>query len=535
MADPRGSAAELWGRFRGAPNSTRIAILVGAATFVSLLAYAASQTASPSMGVLFSNLSQDDAARITDRLRTMGVSYETVEEGGTVLVPESRVHDVRLTLASEGLPLGGGVGFEVFDQQRFGESEFSEQVKYHRALEGELARTISHLGGVRRARVHLVLPKRALFTSSEQKASASVVLHLRPGFKMSDGQAQGITHLVAASVRGLEIERVTMVDGQGEPLGKPNKGVEQNVTDSLAFRRQVEQTRETAVQQLLDRTLGPGKAIVRVAADVNFSREERTEERFDPEAIAPRSFQLEEEANGSEGRIAAGIPGTPSNLPGGEAPQSARTNDKLTRRRETRNFEVSKVTRRAVEPVGRIEGLQVAVVVDGEWSGEGAERTFQPRPQEELDRIEAIVSSAVGLDAERGDAITVECIPFAPEVEPVDNRLPLEVYADKYAPYIEWATKGRGGLVGLILLVIAMRKIKRRVEPVTVVGELEEGHTPPALGSSELRAQAESAAATANEQDEQAEEIRLLAADIAKAQPETTARVVRGWLMEDAP
>lgn len=523
-----------------------LAVAIGTLTFVN---------SEPTMGVLFSGLSQADSGRILERLSTMGVVYRYDQDTSTVMVPKGRVHGTRLTLATEGLPGGTGVGFEVFDQQRFGESEFSEQVKYHRALEGELGRTISHLAGVRRARIHLVLPKRTLFVSKASNGSASVALHLKPGWRMSDDQVRGIVHLVASSVRGLEPGAVIVVDGEGRRLGGGDDGEGQTATDSLGFRRELEQAKERAAEEILATTLGPGRSVVRVAAEVNFTREERTEERFDPEGVAARSYQISQESDSANAKTVGGVPGTPSNLPGGEAATGGDVGkDGAFRRSETRNFEVSKVLKHTVEPVGRVVRLQVAVVVDGKWVGEGEERAFEPMPQAERDQIKALVTTAVGLDADRGDKVTVESLPFAtPE--------PVELTAfDRYVgPYAEQIPTVVAIIVGGLLLLVWMRRRKPEVveESVRVqtdqvdVKELGEGAT------EELRKQLLSSPeerdgvtepeppmeleAGVDEEPlptptpDKMEEIRQLASELAGQEPEAAARVIRGWLAEGGP
>jgi flagellar M-ring protein FliF len=411
--------------------------------------------------VLFSNLGEDDAARIVLRLKAANVPYELGPDGTSILVPAPLVHETRLTLASEGLPSGGGVGFEVFDQQRFGESEFTEQVKYHRALEGELARTISHLAGVKRARVHLVLPTRSLFADREQDASASVVVHLVPGWKMRDDQVKGIVHLVASSVRGLDPEHVTLVDGDGRPLDRSDSREEQGELTGKAdaYRREIEHSKERAAQQMLDTSLGRGKSMVRVAAAVSFTREEVTEELYDPETIAQRSFQLIEEREGAGGRTVGGLPGTPSNLPGGEAATlGPGTGAGLVRRSETRNYEVSKYMRRAVEPVGRVTGLQVAVVADGRYRGTGDKKKFEALSQSELDRIQKLVAGAIGIDEKRGDRVVVECIPFAPAVVPPDDRSLVEKTLGPYAQYVLWALLAIAAFIAYRVLNKALQR-----------------------------------------------------------------------------
>lgn len=518
-------------RWSGLPARTRALTVGGMAALAALIALGTWLASDPPMGVLFADLSSDDAGRIVEELGRLQVPHDRAESGTTILVPANRVHELRLTLAAAGLPSGGSTGFELFDEQRFGESEFSERVKYHRALEGELQRTISHLGGVERARVHLVLPTRSVFVEDENQGTASVVLHMQPGRRLSREQAQGIVHLVASSVRGLAQENVAVVDGEGRPVAEGSGNEE--IGDALAYRRRVESERERAAQELMDRTLGPDVAEVRVAADVSFTREERTEERYHPDETATRSFEIEEETRADENRAAEGVPGAASNLPGGEPAAAAATAATGGRRHETRNFEISKTVRRAVEPIGRIERLQVAVVVDGTWTGEGASRVFAPRPAEELDRIREVVAHAVGVVETRGDRITVSCVPFAERDVPTED--PVDALLAPYRPWLEPAGVLLATLAGLVTLLVIRRRLRARkakgelVPPnETTVARLasgEDGESPRALpGAEELRA--------ALNAPEDATRIPLLAAELAAEDPTRAARVLRGWLLE---
>jgi flagellar M-ring protein FliF len=554
MADWAARIAPLKERWGKLALAARVGVIAGAVLALGTIALGVSVDRTPAKGVLFSNLGEDDAARIVTRLKAANIPYELGKDGTSILVTETMVHETRLMLASEGLPSGGGVGFEVFDQQRFGESEFSEQVKYHRALEGELARTISHLAGVKRARVHLVLPARTLFASTEQDASASVVVHLIPGWKMRDDQVKGIVHLVASSVRGLDPERVTLVDGEGRSLGggQPNDGELAN--DADRYRREIEKGKERAAQQMLDTTLGQGKSMVRVAAQVSFTREETTEEFYDKENIAPRSFQITEEREGSGAKLVGGIPGAPSNLPGGETSTTGPGGGGvITRRSETRNFEVTKKLRRAVEPIGRVTGMQVAVVVDGRYTGQGAKRRFEALRKDEIDRIHNVVASAIGIDDKRGDKVVVECVPFAPQPERLDDRSAVEKVIGPYTNY---------ALIGLVVALIAIillvgRKALRRpgggtltlplgdVLPTPVLAGMtsaggapgapgDEKALPPPSGPDLMKElpQIEEAAAAAASREQAVEQVRQLTSQMATNEPEAAARVLRGWLAE---
>jgi flagellar M-ring protein FliF len=557
MADWAARIAPLKDRWAKLTLIARVGIMAGAVLALGAIALGVTVDRQPTKGVLFSNLGEDDAARIVLRLKAANIPYEIGPDGTSILVPQTQVHETRLMLASEGLPSGGGVGFEVFDQQRFGESEFSEQVKYHRALEGELARTISHLAGVKRARVHLVLPQRTLFAASEQDASASVVVHLIPGWKMRDEQVKGIVHLVASSVRGLDVERVTLVDGEGRSLGGGQRNDGELASDADAYRRDIEKGKERAAQQMLDTTLGQSKSMVRVAAAVSFTREESTEESYDKDAVAPRSFQIVEEREGGDGKLVGGIPGAPSNLPGGSQPTTGPGGGAiLTRRSETRNFEVSKVTRRAIEPVGRVTGLQVAVVVDGRYTGTGEKRRFEALRKDELDRISHLVASAIGIDEKRGDRVVVECVPFAPQPPVTDDRSMVEKVLGPYTNY------GMMALVGLLVLIIFMvgRKALRGsgapprqiAAGAAVLGSSPLltglGAQPGAAGSGEPADRAlgapnpippllgpEQAAAAQASREDAVEQVRQLTSQLASNEPEAAARVLRGWLAEQQP
>jgi len=592
MADWAARIAALRERWDKLSLGVRVAIAAGLLMVIGGAIFAATANREPQKAVLFSNLTDDDAARIVEKLRGANIPYEFGSGNTTLLVPEKQVHETRLMLASEGLPSGGGVGFEVFDQQRFGESEFTEQVKYHRALEGELARTISHLAGVKRARVHLVLPTRSLFADREQDASASIVVHLVPGWKMREDQVKGIVHLVASSVRGLDPEHVTLVDGDGRPLGRPDAGEEQGELTSKAdaYRREIEHSKERAAQQMLDTSLGRGKTMVRVAAAVSFTREEVTEELYDPETIAQRSFQLVEEREGAGGRTVGGLPGTPSNLPGGEAATTGpATGAGLVRRSETRNYEVSKYMRRAVEPVGRVTGMQVAVVADGRYRGTGDKKKFEPLSQAELDRIQKLVAGAVGIDEKRGDRVVVECIPFAPAVVPPDDRSVVEKTLGPYAQYVLWALLAIAAFIAYRVLNKALQRkqlggnasaadlllsralpgspeAQNAALPAGDAGVLEglQGLQPGAaqsgepalagLGGAGDTAQAGAAGAEPgaaeqpvkpvipksllnkskepNPDAEAIEQVRQLAQEMASKEPEAAARVLRGWLSD---
>lgn len=252
---------------------------------------------------LFTNLAAEDAGEIVKKLKESKTPYQITPDGKGVLVPSDRVYDLRLSLASEGLPQGGGVGFEIFDRKNFGMTEFVQKLNYQRALQGELARTITQLSGVEQARVHLVIPEKTLFKDAEKPATASVVLKMKGSKNLKESEVQGILHLVASSIEGMNSENVTVLDSRGKVLSKGGAGAGDTTAKAantmLEMQRSYERNMEERLQTLLDRVVGGGKSVARVTATFDFKQVERVEEKFDPETIAVRSEQRSEEKGGS--------------------------------------------------------------------------------------------------------------------------------------------------------------------------------------------------------------------------------------------
>jgi flagellar M-ring protein FliF len=546
-------------KWKGMPMVQRFGLIVAVALLVGGGIFAWAQATAPNFQVLFGNLEAEGASAIIEKLKASKVPYK-LERGGTeIWVPEQYVYETRLSLAGEGLPGNGGEGFELFDQQKFGESEFSEQVKYHRALEGELTRTITHLAGVESARVHLVLPARSVFVQQDSNASASVALKLKPGAKLTREQTKGIVHLVASSVRGLNPDAVTIVDNTGRRLsgGEDESEIASN---SMEFQRNYERNQERSLQQILDATLGPGRAMVRVAAEVSFAREEVTEERIDPNSVASRSFQITEERDSNSSGTAGGVPGAVGTLEGADDKLTSTSTDGVSRRSETRNFEISKTVRHTAEPVGRVQRLSVAVVVDGTYKGKGEKREFVIRSPAELAVIKNVVATAAGTKDERGDRVTVECVPFAESAtEVVAEVAPtgLDALVKKNLPLVA----GGGGVLLLLIVGGAVFLVMRKKKGQAGKIELKLAAEPPpsllgggvavtdasaptlaAIGAGQAAAALpapkeatpatpEAAAAQADAKAE-AERIRAATAEIASADPYLAARIVRTWLSE---
>lgn len=349
---------------------------------------------------LFTNLSTEDAGEIVKKLKDAKTPYQITPDGKGVMVPSDKVYELRLTLASEGLPQGGGVGFEIFDRKNFGMTEFVQKLNYQRALQGELARTISQISGVEQARVHLVIPEKSLFKEAEKPPTASIVLRMKGNKSLRDAEVQGVVHLVASSIEGMNADNVTVLDSRGKILSKGDGAGDATakMTGTMQeTQRAYERNLEERLQTLLDRVVGGGKTVARATATFDFKQVERVEEKFDPETIAVRSEQRSEEKSGGTS-IATGVPGVQTNL-GRNAPGAAgNAANGGSRNDETLNYEVSRSTSRTIEPVGTLSKVSVAILVDGKYEapvavkeGESAKPKYIPRSPDELQKIEALV------------------------------------------------------------------------------------------------------------------------------------------------
>lgn len=370
---------------------------------------------------LFTNLTSEDAGEIIKKLKDAKTPYQITPDGKGVMVPSDKVYELRLSLASEGLPQGGGVGFEIFDRKNFGMTEFVQKLNYQRALQGELTRTISQLAGVEQARVHLVIPEKSLFKESEKPATASIVLKMKSNRSLKDSEVQGVVHLVSSSIEGMDPEHVTILDSRGKILSKGGSSdPTARMTSAMQeTQRNYEKNLEDRLQTLLDPIVGGGKSVARVSATFDFKQVERVEEKFDPESIAVRSEQRTEEKGSSTTSTATGVPGVQTNLGRNPATGTGSTSGGGSKNDETLNYEVSRSTAKIIEPVGAPGKLSVAVLVDGKYEapaavkeGQIAKAKYIPRSPEELQKIETLIKSAIGFNTERGDQLSVQNIPF---------------------------------------------------------------------------------------------------------------------------
>jgi flagellar M-ring protein FliF len=431
------------------------------------------RVSAPSMAPLFTELSLEDSSRVVQELESQGIPYELRGDGSTILIPKDAVTRARMRLAESGLPRGGAVGYEIFDKSdTLGTTSFVQNVNHLRALEGELARTIRSLDRVGAARVHLVIPERQLFQRDRQDPSASIVLRVKS--QLEQQQVRAIRHLVATAVRGLKPERVSIVDEQGRLLAD-GVGAQAGMSPLLDERNfSYEQRIKQQLESVVSSIVGPGRARVTVAAEMDYTRVQQTSDRYDPESRVVRSTQSREEQAQSDqaaqdGGVSVGnqLPGAGAQAAAAQQQQPNGNRDSNRKSEEVVNYEISRTTRTEVTEPGRVKRLSVAVLVDGNYTkGQNNEVTYAPRPQEEIDRITALVRSAVGFDESRGDRVEVVNLRFAevagtPQiVEDGGFMSMLRFTTDDIMHAINLAVVA---ILSLLVLLFVVRPLVRRV------------------------------------------------------------------------
>ncbi len=407
------------------------AILVGLLLF---FVFVSMRVSTPDMKLLYSDLNPSDSAAMAGKLQSSNIPFDVSADGARLMVPEKEVGRARILLAEAGLPNGGSMGYEIFDKDAgFGTTNFVQNINQTRALEGELARTINALQGVKSSRVHIVLPQRELFSRATQPSSASVFIGLRPGGSLDKSQIAAIQSLISSAVPGLKPTNVSIIDNTGTLLARGgDEEVNLMTMKTEEMRRNYEQTLTSKVEDQVGRIVGHGNVRATVTAEINFDRISTNEELFDPEKQVVRSSQItsekskEQESGGGEVGVESNLPGAGEDLLGGVPSNESNRTEEVT------NFEISKTVRSTVREVGEIKRLSIAVVVDGRYkpiekpaAAEGAdakekededaksEMTYEPRSQQEIDQITALVKSSVGFDESRGDKIEVVNMQFA--------------------------------------------------------------------------------------------------------------------------
>ena len=514
---------------------------IGIALLIAVLVGGLLWTREPPMAILFANFDERDGGDIMAALQQQNIPYKIAEGGRAVMIPQAQVHEVRLRLASQGLPKGGLVGFEVMEKQKLGISQFAEQVNYQRGLEGELSRTIGSLASVAGARVHLAIPKQSAFLRDEQKATASVVVNMRSGLRLEPAQISGIVHLVAASVPQLNPLNVSVIDQNGTLLSQPRNGVQQTLDPGqIGYVRELEADVVRRIEGILGPVVGGRNVRAQVTADVDFSAFEQVAENYKPNPApetAIRSQQTSETGTGNPAAI--GVPGAVSNPPpvpatapltqppvaGGSAAGGAAAGINYARN-ATINYEVDKTIRHTKGQPGGIRRLSVAIVINPPT--EPDKRTGKPvavpLSADKLKQIDALAREAMGFTAARGDTINIAAAPFAAEAVEEVASLPIWKDAGMIALIKEIA---RYVLIALLLWFVWTRFLRPVVERMTPPPP------PPVAEPSEAEKAGEAAELAlemAGEAHMMYEQKLAQAREYAKKDPRAVAHIIKEWM-----
>lgn len=553
---PQNKSLEWLNRLRANP---KIPLMVAAAAAVAIVVAMVLWAKSPDYRTLYSNLSDQDGGAIVTQLTQMNIPYRFSENGGAIEVPADKVHELRLRLAQQGLPKGGAVGFELLDQEKFGISQFSEQVNYQRALEGELARTIETLGPVKTARVHLAMPKPSLFVREQKSPSASITVNLAPGRAMDDGQITAIVHLVSSAVAGLPPGNVTVVDQSGRLLTQSNTAGRDLNDAQLKYAADVEGRVQRRIESILAPIVGNGNVHAQVTAQIDFANKEQTEEQYQPNGDASQAVLRSRQTNESEqigGSYPGGVPGALSNQPapanaapittppanqqngqqngqqnqnGQQAASSATSNavPRNTTRNETANYEADRTIRHTKMNVGDIERLSVAVVVNYRTLADGKTEALSA---DQLKQIEDLTREAMGYTEKRGDTLNVVNSPFN-ATDDVGGQLPFwqqQSFIDQMLNAGRW----------LLVLIVAWLLWRKAVRP-QLVRRQEEAKA--VQEAQRARAEIEESVEVRLSKDEQLQQRRnnqRLSAEVMSQRiremsdndPRVVALVIRQWM-----
>ncbi len=520
---------ELTKKFGALSSTLRFAIAGVAALVLLVVVVMQLGGASGSYEYAFTNLTAEDSSEAAAQLKAAKIPFR-LEAGGTALaVPATQVYDARLMLAAMGLPRGGGVGFEIFDRGDLGVSEFTQHVNLRRATEGELARTIGRLSSVRSARVHITMPEKGLYRDDDHKAASAVVLNLQPGRKMSEKELQGVRHLVASAVTGLNADSVTVVDGSGTVLAGDSSD------DSKAATQQhdVERSLEQRIIDLLEPAVGPGAVVAKVTATFDTSDVETTADAYDPDGTAVRSEHKSNEQTNQESPGAAGVAGAAANQPGAGVPGGGGSSRGMTQREdETRNYEITKTVTHTVARGPRLKKLSVAVLLDAPGG--------KPRLDADMKRLEELSKSAVGFDAKRGDQFQISSTAFT-------NKLGGDTEGIKemwwMSPRAFRLGEILGGFVLFFLVGAALMRMRRPappqltalqstalLKPGAKVAELEAAMDRAALPPGPGAAAAQAALSGMDP----AQQVRDRARELAQTDPQRAAHIVRAWINVDS-
>ncbi|MFB5642661.1 flagellar basal-body MS-ring/collar protein FliF [Kluyvera ascorbata] len=549
-ATPQNKTLEWVNRLRANP---KIPLMVASAAAVAVLVAMVLWAKSPDYRTLFSNLSDQDGGAIVTQLTQMNIPYRFADNGGALEVPADKVHELRLRLAQLGLPKGGSVGFELLDQEKFGISQFSEQVNYQRALEGELARTIETLGPVKSARVHLAMPKPSLFVREQKSPSASITVNLEPGRALDEGQISAVVHLVSSAVAGLPPGNVTLVDQGGHLLTQSNTSARDLNDAQLKYAADVEGRVQRRIEAILGPIVGNGNVHAQVTAQINFDNKEQTDEQYRPNGDASQAAVRSRQVSESDqvgSPYPGGVPGALSNTPAPapSAPISTppanqangqtaanrntttTTGPRNTQRNETSNYELDRTIMHTRKNVGDVQRLSVAVVVNYRNLPDGKPL---PLTNDQMKQIEDLTREAMGFSTTRGDTLNVVNSPFN-DTDESGGELPFW----KQQSFIDQLmTAGRWLLVLIVAWLLWRKAIKPQLQRREAI----------ALASAEqvkVQQEAQDAVEVRLSKDEQTQQRRAnqrLSAEVMSQRiremsdndPRVVALVIRQWMNND--
>jgi flagellar M-ring protein FliF len=543
-------------------RNPKIPAIIAAAVAVALMAVLYMWTRQPEYRVLYSNVSDRDGGEIVTALTQMNVPYKFTDGGGAILVPAESVHEARLHLAQQGLPKGGSVGFELMDNQKFGISQFAEQINYQRALEGELERTIASVASVSRARVHLAIPKQTVFVREKQSPSASVLVDMYAGRVLDEGQVNAIAHMIASAVPDMPLRNISIVDQNGNLLTSPHAGADGLDATQLKYVQQVEQNTAERIQAILVPLFGAGNVRSQVSADIDFSKNEQTAESYQPNQTPDQAAVLSQqtsEARDAGANATGGVPGAlsntppqPASAPVTNAPAAASgasgagivSGPSSMRKDVTTNYQVDRTISHTEQGVGGVRRLSVAVVVNyrREVDAKGNAK-MQPLPAAQVAQIEALVKEAMGYSTKRGDSINVVNSAFNDDAL-LDPKLPVW----KQPENVEMAKVGGRYLVmGIVALYLffglwrpAMKKLLgpssqseagKAGEVGTVTTTDADGATVTITPNGDPNATlpAPDAPPVKSEFEKQLE----IAREIARQDPKIVATVIKNWIADE--
>ncbi|TSH85095.1 flagellar basal-body MS-ring/collar protein FliF [Pantoea sp. paga] len=561
---------DLLARLRANP---RIPLIVAAAAVVAIVIAMVLWAKQPSYSVLYNNLTDEDGGAIVTQLTQMNIPYSFAENGGALMVPEANVHELRLRLAQQGLPKGGSVGFELLDKEKFGISQFSEQVNYQRALEGELARTIESLGPVKSARVHLAMPKPTLFVREQKAPSASVTLTLQPGRALDEGQIQAIAHMVSSSVAGLPPGNVTVVDQTGRLLTRSDSAGRDLNDAQLKYASEVEARYQQRIEAILNPILGQGNVHAQVTAQINFDTAEQTDEKYQPNANPSNSAIRSRQTSTSDqsgSPYPGGVPGALSNqpAPANTAPVTTPNNNAAngqnangqnangqnnaannanqttstaaasagptnSRRDDTVNYELDRTIRHTKVNVGDVQRLSVAVVVNFRADDKGKAVALN---EQQLKQIEDLTREAMGYSQNRGDSINVVNSQFN-TTEPVTTDLP---FWQQQSFFDQLMNAGKWLLIALVAFIL----YRKLVRPHLVRKQAAEKAAAEAVAARATEQPAEEAFNVQLSKDEldqerksnnrmSAEVMSQRIRDMSENDPRVVALVIREWMSKE--